>query len=234
MKPKTALDARLRAAAEYVRQEAYFADIGTDHAYLPVFLIEEGRISHAIAADIAKGPLARAAETVREAGLEKEIELCLTDGLQGLADRGVTDIAICGMGGEMIASILEASPFVKDASIRLILQPMTRAAHLRYYLAREGFAVEEETLCQAGRKLYSCLCASYTGTPYTLTPAEAEVGYYHIHRGASHPLFSAYLRHHIDTISRRVSGMLEGGQDPKETQTLLTELETIYDSQRTL
>ena len=234
MKPKTALDARLRAAAEYVRQEAYFADIGTDHAYLPVFLIQEGRISRAIAADIAKGPLARAAETVKTAGLEKQIELCLTDGLQGLSQRGVTDIAICGMGGEMITSILEASPFVKDPHVRLILQPMTRAAHLRYYLAEQGFSVEEETLCQVGRKLYSCLCVSYTGTPYSLTPAEAEVGYYHIHQGADHPLFLAYLRHHMDIISRRVSGMLAGGQDPRETQILLTELETIYDSQRTL
>ena len=227
MKPRTAIDARLRAAAEYVRQEAYFADIGTDHAYLPVFLVKEGRIKGAIAADIAKGPLARAEETVREAGLASHIELVLTDGLNGLEGRGVTDIAICGMGGEMIASILEAAPFVKDPSIRLILQPMTRAAHLRTYLAEKGFCVEEETLCEAGRKLYSCLCVHYTGTPYTLTPAEAELGYYHIHFGKGHPLFPAYLRTAIHTISRRVLGMMEGGQDPQMTKVLLDELEAL-------
>lgn len=233
MKPKTALDARLRAAAEYVRQEAYFADIGTDHAYLPVFLIKSGRIGRAIAADIARGPLSRAEETVREASLTQQVELILTDGLTGLADKGITDIAICGMGGEMIASILDAAPFVKNPDIRLILQPMTRAAHLRYYLAREGFDVVEETLCLAGNKLYSCLCVHYSGIPYTLSCAEAELGYYHVHH-TEDPLFLPYLKNHIQTISRRVAGMLEGGQDPYETKLLLNELEALYDSQRTL
>jgi tRNA (adenine22-N1)-methyltransferase len=225
--PKTALDARLCAAAEYVRQEAYFADIGTDHAYLPVFLVESGRIHRAVAADVAAGPLSRAKETVAAAHLTEAITLIQTDGLTGLAGLGLTDIALCGMGGELIAAILDAAPFVRDGAIRLILQPMSRAAHLRTYLAAQGFAVERESLCRARGRLYACLCAHYTGVPYSLSRAEAELGYYETHEGRHDPLFSPYLAAHIATVRRRVSGQHAGGEDAQENELLLQELEAF-------
>ncbi len=225
--PGTSLDARLRAAAAYVRQEAYFADIGTDHAYLPVFLLEEGRISHAVAADIGEGPLKNAATTVREAGYTDRIDLVQTDGLIGLEEYGLTDIAICGMGGELIASILDAAPFVRNPDIRLILQPMSRAAHLRNYLAREGYVIESETLCRANKRLYACLCVTYRGTPYTPTLAEAELGADNIRRGDASPLWRDYLSTRIDTVRRRVSGLRAGGEDAGENQQLLIEMETL-------
>lgn len=232
--PKTALDARLRAAAEYVRQEAYFADIGTDHAYLPVFLLQQGTIRRAVCADIAAGPLSRARKTVETAGLADRVLLLQTDGLRGLEALGLTDIALCGMGGELIAAILDAAPFVRDPRIRLILQPMTRAAHLRRYLAANGFAVERESLCRAAGRLYACLCAHYTGEPYSLTPAEAELGYYEVHEGRSDPLFPAYLAARIQTVRRRVIGQHAGGDDAREDETLLKEMEALYDSQGAL
>ena len=169
-------DKRLCAAAELVRQGAVFADIGTDHALLPVFLCETGRISRAVAADINEGPLRAAYAQVTAAGLENKISLRLTDGLTGLENEGLTDIAICGMGGELIADILSRAAFVRKSDIRLILQPMTHAADLRYYLAREGFAITEERRVSAGGKFYFCFAASFTGEPYSITRIEATLG----------------------------------------------------------
>ena len=225
--PKTAPDARLRAAAAYVRQDACFADIGTDHAYLPVFLLQTGKISHAIATDIARGPLDRARATAEEAGLLDRVSLRLTSGLCGLENDGITDASICGMGGELIASLLEASPFVRTPDLRLILQPMTRAAHLRRYLAKEGFIVEDETLCRAGGRLYACLCVHYGGTPYTLSPLEALLGVPELTRGEQDPLFLPYVKSHVQTLTRAVTGRQMGGQDPHEDLTLLHELEAL-------
>lgn len=169
-------DKRLRAAAELVRQGAVFADIGTDHALLPVFLCKTGRIVRAVAADINEGPLAAAKKQVEEAGLTDKIRLHLADGLSGLENEGLTDIAICGMGGELIVSILSRAPFVKDARVRLILQPMTHASDLRRYLAAEGFRVVAERTASASGKCYFCFAAEYTGEPYMLTPVEATFG----------------------------------------------------------
>lgn len=169
-------DKRLGAAAELVRQGAVFADIGTDHALLPVFLCKTGRITRAVAADINIGPLAAARAQVEAEGVSHLVKLVLTDGLSGLENEGLTDIAVCGMGGELIVSILAGAPFVKDTRVRLILQPMTHVSDLRYYLAREGFRIVEERTALAKGKCYFCFAAEYTGIPYTITRTEAAFG----------------------------------------------------------
>lgn len=169
-------DKRLCAAAKLVRQGAVFADIGTDHALLPVFLCKTGRVTRAVAADINMGPLAAARTQVEREGLSHMVKLVLTDGLSGLEKEGLTDIAICGMGGELIVSILSHAPFVKKEGIRLILQPMTHAADLRCYLAKEGFRIVEECTALAKGKCYFCFAAEYTGIPGSLSRLEAAFG----------------------------------------------------------
>ena len=140
------LDARLLSVAKFVRAGAYACDIGTDHAYLPVYLVLIGRASRALASDINKGPVMRARESVAKYGVSDKIDVILSDGLKGAEGYPVTDIIIAGMGGELIASILEDAKWVKDGKYRLILQPMTHAEILRRYLADNGFSVIDEDI----------------------------------------------------------------------------------------
>ncbi len=220
-------DARLLAAAALVREGAYLADVGTDHAYLPVYLCRTGRISRAIAADIGEGPLAAAAAHIAEAGLSSRIVTVLTDGLAGLEGRGLTDIAICGMGGELIARILSDAPFVRDPSVRLILQPMSRPAALRAYLAENGFAIRKEVTVEAGGRPYFCLAASFCGTPYALTAAEAELG---MHRTAHPtPVLRRLWERALRVAQDRLSGALARGEDGKEARAYLAELHAWAD-----
>ena len=200
-------DERLRTAAELVRQGAVFADIGTDHAYLPVFLCETGRVARAVAADIGEGPLAVARAHIDAHGLSHRIRTHLADGLTGLEQEGLTDIAICGMGGELIVEILSAAPFLRNKEIRLVLQPMTHASDLRYYLAREGFAITEERLARAAGKYYFCFAASFTGEPYAIDRLTAELG----QGNEDSPYYLTVLKQKRVSQEKKCAGLALGG-----------------------
>ena len=184
------LTPRLMTAVPYVRPGHLAADIGTDHAYLPIYLCEAGVLTPvsagngetlcAIAADINKGPVERADLHIAAAGLTHRIRTVQTDGLRGLEVYNPSDIIIFGMGGELIASILEAAPWVSTAGKRLILQPMTHAEKLRAYLLSAGYTIVGETLSREGDRIYQTICAEPTGkaggAAETWTPAELAVG----------------------------------------------------------
>ena len=221
-------DSRLLSASAYVRQGGFLADIGTDHAYLPVYLCQEGIISRALACDIAEGPCLRAQKTIKSAGLTEQITVVQTDGLQGLEDKGISDITICGMGGELIASILEKAPFIRDKNIRLILLPMTKVAALRLFLSQNGFLIEGETLSSVSGKIYTCICASFEGTPYTLSPFALEFG---AHLPASpSPLLKTLMEKKKRDLKKRIEGAKKAGKDGEKDTLLLNEIERyLYD-----
>ena len=173
---KAKLDGRLLSASKFVRQGAIFADVGTDHAHLPIFLLETGKIERAILSDINERPLLSARKNIIEAGLSDRAELVLCDGLTALSQKGITDVAICGMGGEIIAEIIDNAPFLKDTGIRLILQPMSRQGKLRGYLADNGFSIIKETYSYSQGKYYVTICAEYTGNKRELSLYEKELG----------------------------------------------------------
>ncbi len=170
------LDSRLRLAADFVRLGSRVADIGTDHAHLPVTLVSEGKSPSAIASDIREGPVANARRTVEEAELGRVVSVRLGNGLQTVQPDEVDDIIVAGMGGETIAMILEEAPWVKNAHYRLILQPMTRAEKLRAYLFENGFTIAEERVTCVGRHWYTVLCAAYSGTAIAADEARCFVG----------------------------------------------------------
>ena len=206
------LDGRLSSAAKFVRQGARFADIGTDHAYLPIFLIKEGRIDFAFASDINEGPLASAIENAKEAGVYSKMEFAQADGLDAIRNKGITDIAICGMGGELISSIIDRAEFVRKPEIRLILQPMSKFSHLRRELAKMGYEIEDEEYSESQGKNYVTLSARFTGEVREIDDLEAEFG--------SEELLKALSESKRDFISRRAAalskaaeGLKRGGQD---------------------
>ena len=124
-------DLRLAAAVSFGRKGKRVADIGTDHASLPIFLVGNGISDSALACDINIGPLNAAKKNIDAAGLSNKIDTKLTDGLKGIEDFKPEDIYILGMGGELIWRIINDSELARVDGIRLILQPMTHAHDLR-------------------------------------------------------------------------------------------------------
>lgn len=226
MKQQT-LDGRLSAAAAYVRRGAVLADIGTDHAYLPIALLQSGVIRRGLAADIAEGPLSRAREHIAACGCSDRIETLLTDGLHGVERYTPTDITICGMGGELIARILADAPFVRDPALRLILQPMTMQPHLREWLWTSGFTVEDETVACAAGKYYPVLCCSYTGQPEPFTAWEAQLGKRPPDRGFSSPAEQEFLRCRIARQRVITEGKRRAGVPAEEDAALLAAMEAL-------
>ena len=139
------------------------ADVGTDHGYLPVYLVENGICESAVACDINEMPLASAAENIMKAGLSDRIDTVLSDGLDLVPADGITNVIIAGMGGELIADIISRAGWIKENKVNLVLQPMTKWDHLRKYLYDNCFAVTRELPCRSGRFVYSVIQAVYTG-----------------------------------------------------------------------
>lgn len=220
---KSALNARLLSAAELTRQDATFADIGTDHAYLPLFLLDQGKIKFAYCCDINEGPLASARRNAEERGRLSETDFILTDGAAVLSDKGITDYAICGMGGELIADIIDRAPHLKDKEVNLILQPMTRQEKLRAYLASAGFEITHESYSFDAGKYYVCLGATYCGECREISPIEAVAG-------SKNAIFSnrecriKYLEAKLKSLERAYLGKREAGNQSDADKELIDEL----------
>lgn len=213
---------RLTAIASLVREGVRLADVGTDHALLPIYLVGTGHNPWAVASDVHAGPLSRAAKAVHEAGLDNRICTVLTDGLDGLEKYEPQDIVIAGMGGELIARIISGADFVRNPDIRLLLQPMTRSPDLRSFLAENGFSVICDTLCEDD-KIYEILCAAYDGRKRVLSPLVRLVGEDCIKCGD--PLSVRHMRRHVQLLRRRADGKGLAGQDTWEEEMLIAQLE---------
>ena len=158
------MDKRLLTCVSLCRGRV-IADIGTDHGYLPCYMAAEGLCDKAYACDVAEKPLESAAAHISQNGLEDKVIPILSCGLEKVPAEGLTDIVIAGMGGELIARILEDCRWLKTAepALNLVLQPMTKWDTLRRWLYENGFEVREEKPCTSGRFVYSVMQAVYTG-----------------------------------------------------------------------
>lgn len=162
-RPVFNLGARLQSCADLVRKNKCLADVGTDHAYLPIWLMKQNRIKAAIALDINEGPLASARENIEKYQLSGKITARLSDGLVELLPDEADDIVIAGMGGDLIFNIISKAAWLKDGHYNLILQPMTGADELRANLYALGFGLKKEQASRENQKIYSAFSAVYTG-----------------------------------------------------------------------
>lgn len=150
---------RLAAAVSLIPPGTVIADIGTDHAYIPVSVCESGRCPSAIAADIVPGPLAAAVAHVRGAGLTDRIDCRLGDGLTCLKVGEADGAVICGMGGPLMVRILRDSYDVWQSLRFVVLQPQSEAGALRRYLYEQGWHIEDERLVIDDGRLYEMMRA---------------------------------------------------------------------------
>ncbi|WP_394522252.1 tRNA (adenine(22)-N(1))-methyltransferase [Lacrimispora sp. JR3] len=148
------LSKRLETIASFVPEGSRIADIGTDHGYIPIHLVQEGKAKHAIAMDVRTGPLLRAQSHIQEAGLIDEIEVRLSDGLLKLEKDEADCVVIAGMGGELMIHILEEGRRLWDHVPCWVLSPQSELHKMRRFLMEQAFFIEQETMIKEDGKYY--------------------------------------------------------------------------------
>lgn len=232
------LDKRLQAVASFVPQGSRLGDIGTDHAYLPVWLVRNGAIASAVAGDIASGPCQAARATVAMYATADKIAVRQGSGLAVLAPGEADCIAICGMGGSTIISILAADMAVAKSAQRLVLQPMAGAAALRRWLVEQGWRLASEALVDDPPHFYEIICAErsadaaasgavsaagYSEAEYLVGPALLRDG---------HPLLAKQIARQQVSLEELLSNMARSERAKasakyQEAQRLVQELEAL-------
>ena len=219
------LDGRLLSVAELVRQGAYFSDIGTDHAYLPIFLLERGKIERAVVSDVNEGPLLSARENAEAAGLIDKINIYKSDGAKSIPPLPITDYAICGMGGELISEIIEASlERFTEKGVRLILQPMTKHEHLSSYLASRGFEIQAEKYSIAAGRFYVAFAVHHTGRVKKISDFEAYFGIAPEFDLTTEKL--GFIKKIIKKLERIAAGKALSGEECGNEELLLSEIKS--------
>ncbi len=209
------LDSRLLAAAAFARKGRVFADVGTDHANLPIYLVKEGIAPRGVASDVNEGPISRARMNISAMGLGDKIDAVRTDGLSGLDAYSPEDVYVLGMGGELILRIVLGSSLAKRDGVRLIMQPMTRAAELRRGLLAGGFEIIDEALAEDEKlgdgRIYQIIMAEYTGKPTAYNEVEEMLGRHNIaHGGKKLEKLAAFA---AQVLLTRARGLESAGRD---------------------
>ena len=189
--------------ADFVRQNARLADIGTDHAYLPLWLCLNGTCPSAVAADINPEPLARGQAAIKAFNAEKLVSAQLSDGLENIAENEADDFVLAGMGGELIANILDNCSYAKNSDKHFILQPMTKSEALIKYLFDNGFEILKQDCCIAGGKCYTVLLAHYCGKKHEYTETELYCAKLQPIENTTHRLF---IEKHIARLEKQAKG----------------------------
>lgn len=218
------LDDRLLLIASMVREGGIPLDVGTDHAYVPIYLIKNKICKSAVASDINTKPLTRACENAQRFGVFEKISFRRGNGIADVHPEqyGVTDIIIAGMGGELIAEIISKSEYTRIPGVRLILQPMSTVQELRGFLAEMGYAVVEEKLCRAGDKYYTCIAAEYDGKRREVPPVRLVVG--NVTDDESNPLVNGFLEKTAAKMKHRIEGRRLGGLPVAREEEILREI----------
>lgn len=160
MKIDSCITPRLLTVAKMASKSRCLADIGTDHAYVPIYLILNNIVDSALAMDINRGPLMRAEENINKFSLGEKIKTRLSDGLKELKNNEADTVIIAGMGGILINSIIDADKDRLTSVKRYILQPMTAVEETRKYLYENDFLIVDEKMAKEDNKIYTIISAT--------------------------------------------------------------------------
>lgn len=201
------LSKRLQAVADLIPPDRLVADIGTDHGYIPIWLVEQKKSSKVIAMDINEGPLTRAMEHITGYGLGNYIETRRSDGLKQLKTGEADCIVIAGMGGGLVMKIMTEGACVLSGVRECILQPQSELEKVRRYLEREGYCAAAEDMVFEDGKYYPMMrVAKQDGNleePYDL----AELRYGRLLLRQRHPVLIQFLEKEITTKEQILSGL---------------------------
>ncbi len=211
---KLPISQRLLTCAQLAAPGGRVADVGTDHGYLGIYLLQQGLADHILAADLRPQPLEKAKANFRAFGLEDRVDFYLSDGLAALPHE--IDTVVCaGMGADTIVSILTAAPWLRETGARLVLQPQSSANDLHRYLASAGWQVERERLCRDGRFYYTVLRAA-PGQTAPLSSGEEFLS--PALRASGSPLLGAYCDRCIRILKEALAGLRSASRevDPEQ------------------
>lgn len=225
------IDNRLKVCADMVSGNGIVCDVGTDHAYLPAYLIENNKCDNIIASDINEGPLKFAQQTLIKYHFEDKIRLLKSDGLKNIPSENVSDVVIAGMGGETISEIISGAEWLKSG-VNLVLQPMTRAGHLRKWLYKNGYEIAEEKAVVQDRFIYTVIRAFYSGYKLNIGKVAETVGRINIETDAG----MRYCHNQFSKINNIAMGLYKAGksEDGKEYQTIADRLTVMMEGKMNL
>jgi tRNA (adenine22-N1)-methyltransferase len=207
---------RLRLCASFVKPGAHLCDVGTDHAYLPIWLASQHLVSSTVACDVREGPLASAKTNIQNFGLQNQISIRLSDGLAAVKSKEAETIVVTGMGGDLIARIILETRWLYDSKKQIIVQPMTKPSHLRKAMAEGGFALLKESAVFDEKRVYSVM--EYQYCPEKAFSANNICIYTGKLTGKS-AAEQEYLRRQYYYLRQCLSGKLHSGQSA-ETELL--------------
>lgn len=201
---KLPISKRLLCCASMVQPGSRVADIGTDHGYLGIYLLQSGAARHVIACDLRKDPLENARRNAKLFGVDGEMELRLSDGLEKILPDEVDTVVMAGMGGDLIQRILSQCPWRKREGLQFILQPQSAGNVLRRWLCEDGFEIQREEPVQDGHFLYTVM-AIRQGEPAPLTPGTEYASPALLASGS--PLVGNYLARVENALQETVRGL---------------------------
>lgn len=223
------LSSRLQEIASFVPPGSAVADIGTDHGYIPVWLAQKGIANKITAADINQGPLDHARQTAETYGVSDQIQFRLCNGLDFPDSASHNTVIIAGMGGELIASILEAAPWTQNGST-LILQPNTRIQMLVAWLTEHNYTVLNTRLVKDAGKIYQILIVQ-AGESAPI-PTEAEQLVHRMYFSNQDPLLPEYLEILLNRYRGARTGMLAGKTENPELNRVQQLIEALSDMKK--
>ena len=204
------LKGRLFMIASFVPKCDCLCDVGTDHGYIPVYLVQKGICNKALAMDINEGPIEAASENIRHFSLEDKIKTRLGNGLEPLNPGEADVIVIAGMGGILIKAILEASLEKAKLSQTLILQPMNAIEVLREWLYCNGFEIEDEALTNEDIKIYNAIKVKWTGAKTHYEIIDCYIGRHLVEKGGD--LFKTFIKRKINQASKVIAGLKKSSE----------------------